>query len=78
MLLRQMELPRLEILVAGHHGSKSSTGTELLEATHPAVVAISVGRNSYGHPADELLERLAEYGCLVYRTDYDGNIIFRR
>ena len=78
MLLRQMELPRLEILVAGHHGSKSSTSIELLEATHPAIVAISVGENSYGHPAEELLERLAEYGCLVYRTDYDGNIIFRR
>ena len=78
MLLREYELPRLEILVAGHHGSKSSTGTELLEATHPAIVAISVGDNSYGHPAEELLARLAEYGCLVYRTDWDGNIIFRR
>lgn len=78
MLLRQMELPQLEILVAGHHGSKNATCTELLDATHPAIVAISVGENSYGHPADELLTRLAQYGCLVYRTDQDGNIIFRR
>ena len=78
MLLRQTELPRLEILVAGHHGSRTSTCAELLEATQPAIVVISVGDNSYGHPSDELLARLAEYGCLVYRTDYDGNIIFRR
>ncbi|MBO5129661.1 MAG: DNA internalization-related competence protein ComEC/Rec2 [Oscillospiraceae bacterium] len=78
MLLRQMELPRLEILVAGHHGAKSSTCTELLDATRPAIAAISVGTNPYGHPADELLNRLEEYGILVYRTDLNGNLIFRR
>lgn len=78
MLLRRAQLPRLEILVAGHHGAKSSTSAELLEATRPGIVAISVGANSYGHPADDLLARLEEYGCLVYRTDLDGNLIFRR
>lgn len=78
MLLREMELPELEVLVAGHHGSKSSTCEELLDVTHPSVVAISVGQNSYGHPADELLERLEQYGCMVCRTDRDGNIIIRR
>ena len=78
MLLRQMELPRLEILVAGHHGAKSSTCTELLDAARPAIAAISVGSNPYGHPSDELLQRLEEYGILVYRTDLNGNLIFRR
>lgn len=78
MLLRQMALPELEILVAGHHGSKNSTCDELLAATRPAIVAISVGDNSYGHPSDEVLARFNKYGCLVYRTDRDGNIIFRR
>lgn len=78
MLLRQTELPELEILVAGHHGSKNSTCDELLSATRPAIVAISVGDNSYGHPSDEVLARLNKYGCLVYRTDRDGNLIFRR
>ena len=52
--------------------------TELLDATRPAVVAISVGENYYGHPSEELLDRLENYGCLVYRTDLDGNLIFRR
>ena len=78
MLMRQTGLPRLEVLVAGHHGAKSSTSMELLEVTKPAIVAISVGENYYGHPSQELLARLAAYGCLVYRTDYDGNLIFRR
>ena len=78
LLLRRRDLPRLEILVAGHHGAKSSTSVELLEATRPGIVAISVGANSYGHPSDELLARLEEYGCLVYRTDLNGNLIFRR
>ena len=78
ILLKTAEIPDLEILVAGHHGSKHSTCEELLAATTPDVVAISVGENHYGHPAPELLERLKTYGCTVYRTDIHGNIIFRR
>ena len=78
LLLRKTELPRLEILIAGHHGAASSTSAELLAATHPAIVAVSVGENPYGHPAEELLERLAACGCIVYRTDKNGDIIFRR
>lgn len=78
MLLKMADIPELDILVAGHHGSKYSTSAELLEATHPQIVAISVGENSYGHPAAELLERLETYGCAVYRTDIHGNITFRR
>ncbi|MBQ9148810.1 MAG: DNA internalization-related competence protein ComEC/Rec2 [Oscillospiraceae bacterium] len=78
LLLREAELPPLEILVAGHHGSKSSTSVELLQATWPSIVVISVGENPYGHPQEELLARLAEHGCIVYRTDEDGSITFRR
>ena len=78
LLLREVSLPPLEILVAGHHGSKSSTSEALLQATRPAIVAISVGDNPYGQPEEELLARLAQYGCAVYRTDVDGSITFRR
>ena len=39
-----------------------------------AVVFISVGHNSYGHPAEETLERLDDFGAEVYRTDIAGNI----
>lgn len=78
MLLKTAEIPRLEVLVAGHHGSKHSTSQELLAATMPKLAVISVGENYYGHPSQEVLDRFAAIGCPVYRTDLDGNITFRR
>ncbi len=78
-LLADYELPDLEVLLVGHHGSKNSTSSELLEATKPEVAIISVGsENPYGHPTDEVLERLQEAGCMVYRTDLHGTIFYRR
>ena len=77
-LLSDYSLPDLEVLIVGHHGSKYSTCTELLEATAPDAAIISVGAgNSYGHPAREVLERLEASGCVVYRTDLHGTIIYR-
>lgn len=77
-LLQYITLPDLEVLVVGHHGSKTSTCQELLVQTQPEVAIISVGiDNHYGHPSDEVLERLTDFGCIVYRTDQDGTIIYR-
>jgi competence protein ComEC len=77
-LLEREELPDIELLVAGHHGSKYSTSEDILEVTRPEVALISVGsRNRYGHPAPETLARLDEYGVSVYRTDLQGNITIR-
>jgi len=74
-LLAEYVLPDVEYLVAGHHGSKTSTSEDLLEAVMPETVFISVGRgNSYGHPAEDALRRMAEHECVVYRTDLHGNI----
>lgn len=78
-LLRNAHIPDVDILVAGHHGSKNSTSEELLNAARPETVCISVGEdNSYGHPAPELLQRLMDHGCAVYRTDRHGTITIRR
>ena len=78
-LLKQTELPQLELLIAGHHGSHLATSFDLLLATQPQAVAISVGKNNrYGHPREEVLERLDRFGCMVFRTDLQGTIIFRR
>ena len=78
-LLRNAAIPDVDVLVAGHHGSKYATCEELLTAAAPETVCISAGRNnSFGHPAPELLERLERYGCTVYRTDLHGNILIRR
>ena len=77
-LLAQTMLPDIEILVVGHHGAKSATSMELLAATRPEIAVISVGKNNnYGHPSQEVLDRLALFGCRVYRTDIQGTIIFR-
>lgn len=78
MLLKTADIPELDVLVAGHHGSKYSTCAELLAATNPKISVISVGENHFGHPAQEVLDRLAGIGCTVYRTDLHGNIVLRR
>ena len=79
LLMHDYALPEVDLLIAGHHGSKNSTSEELLSAVSPETVFISVGRqNAYGHPSGETLARLEEFGCLVYRTDLHGNLIFRR
>ena len=77
MLVKYYGLPDIELLLAGHHGAKNSTCQELLDALRPELAVISVGYNSYGHPADETLERLEESGAAVYRTDEDGHVNVR-
>ena len=67
----------VEILQVGHHGSKSSTSQVWLEATSPEIAVIQVGKdNRYGHPNQEVLERLEKYGIKILRTDQDGDIKF--
>jgi competence protein ComEC len=66
---------QLEVLKLAHHGSRFSTSETLLDRTHPRVAIISSGaRNTYGHPAADVLERLRSRGISVYRTDRDGAI----
>ncbi len=79
LLMRDIELPQLDVLVVGHHGARDAATVELLEQTMPSVAVISVeADNRYGHPAREVLDRLEEIGCTVYRTDRDGTVIIRR
>ena len=64
-----------EVLKIGHHGSKNSTTPEFLAAVKPRLAIISVGEdNPYGHPNAEPLERLANAGVRVLRTDRDGAV----
>ena len=68
-------LPPVNLLKAGHHGSRTSTTAALVEATRPRVAAVSVGaKNDYGHPSREVLARLAAAGAAVVRTDQVGTI----
>lgn len=77
-LLDTRELPDLELLIVGHHGSDTSTSAELVYRTAPDLAFISVGKdNAYGHPAPSVLNRLRLYGCEIYRTDLGGDLTFR-
>ncbi len=79
LLLMEKDIPELTALVVGHHGSKSSTCDALLQATSPEYAFISVGEdNYYGHPHADVMNRLEKCGCIIYRTDQHGTILFRR
>jgi competence protein ComEC len=67
----------VDLLKVGHHGSRGSTGGELLDSLRPLAAVISVGRNDYGHPAPETLDRLGRRQIPVLRTDQDGTISVR-
>ena len=75
------ELSKVDVLLAGHHGSKYSTSNELLNIVKPRFVIISCAeKNSYGHPSNEVLERIANSTGLetdyLLRTDKNGDIEF--
>ncbi|MFV0424291.1 MAG: DNA internalization-related competence protein ComEC/Rec2 [Bacilli bacterium] len=61
-----------DILKVSHHGSNTSTSNDFIEMVNPKYVIISVGKNSYGHPSDEVLNVVKDYE--VYRTDVSGAI----
>lgn len=66
-----------QLLKAGHHGSRHSTGMSLLRAVGPRCVVFSCGRtNSYGHPSVATLRRVEGLGVEVARTDRDGSVAF--
>jgi competence protein ComEC len=67
-----------QVVKVGHHGSRTSTGDSLLDAAHPQLALVSVGRrNRYGHPNPEVMQRLTRHGVRIVRTDFDGSVIVR-
>ena len=66
----------LRILKVAHHGSRTSSSAGFIERFAPQVALISAGRaNPFGHPAQEVVERLGAIGARVFRTDRDGAAI---
>ncbi len=67
-----------DVLKIGHHGAKTSTTQEFLDAVSPTIALISCGvDNTYEHPHGETLDKLSDAGIKVYRTDKDGDIVLR-
>lgn len=76
-ILSSCNLPDIEFLKAGHHGSSSSSTDEFIEKLKPEAVAISCGyNNDYGHPHRSILDTFRENGSVVYRTDKNGSLVF--
>ena len=67
---------KADVLKLSHHGSRTSSSPEFLEAVSPSWAVISCGKgNSYGHPHEETLKKYAEHRIQVLRTDEKGTII---
>ncbi len=60
---------RADTLKIGHHGSRFSTSEEFLEVVEPKEALISVGKNFFGHPAKETLQKLKKYNVEIHRSD---------
>ena len=65
-----------KVLKVAHHGSKYSTSDEWLSRVRPDDAVVSVGKNRYGHPSDEVLSRLRQRGTRILRTDQRGDIVY--
>jgi competence protein ComEC len=68
--------PPIDVLKVSHHGSRYSTSSSFLAQTRPRVAVISVGPNSYGHPAPDALARLRAGGVRVFSTWKNGDVTF--
>ena len=62
----------INVLKVAHHGSKGASSGKFLRALSPDIAIIEVGENSYGHPAEEVINRLAAIGAKIVRTDETG------
>lgn len=63
-----------DVLKIAHHGSKYSTVEEFIKAVLPEIAVIELGKNIYGHPTQEVLDRLRNYDIDILRTDQNGDI----
>ncbi len=75
-ILNTYNLPNIDVLKVGHHGSKTSSSEEFINKINPKYSVISLGKNNrYGHPNKETLDNLKK--SKIYRTDQEGSVIFK-
>ncbi len=76
LLISYPNLPDVDVLKVGHHGSETSTTMELLKKIKPEYSVIMSGvPNTYGHPRQAVLDRIDEVNSTICRTDLQGNIV---
>ncbi|MCQ2541837.1 MAG: DNA internalization-related competence protein ComEC/Rec2 [Lachnospiraceae bacterium] len=70
-----IDIDGIDIYKVPHHGSDTSSGQELIDVIRPGLSLISCGiNNRYGHPKQEVVDRLEQSGSSIYRTDISGAI----
>ena len=72
-IISSYNLPKIDILKVGHHGSNTSSSKKFINEINPKYSLISVGENNrYGHPKEDVLHILSK--SKIYRTDINGEI----
>lgn len=75
-MLAEGIVPDVEILKVGHHGSRTASSIQFLQAAEPECAIYMAGQgNSYGHPHQETITSLCEVGAEIYGTDIHGTVI---
>ncbi len=77
-IIKAMRLPQVDILKFGHHGSKTSTSSQLLETVRPSYGIVSAGRdNRFGHPHPQVLAKAAHNKIQVLSTAQEGLLLLK-
>ena len=75
-IMNKYNLPDIDVLKIGHHGSKTSSSIEFIDEINPKYSIISVGKNNrYGHSNKEVLDNLKD--AKTYRTNQDSSTMFK-
>ena len=70
-----LEILKSSVLKVGHHGSKTSSMQNFIKTVNPKIALIGVGQNNkFGHPNNDVINRLENLGCKIFRTDKMGEI----
>lgn len=71
-----VETLKSDVLIAPHHGSRTSSSETLLDVVSPKMAIFTVGyRNRFGHPKADIVERYRRRGIQTYRSDEDGAVL---
>lgn len=75
LLATQADKLKATVLIAPHHGSKTSSSTAFLDTVTPETVIFTMGyRNPFGHPKPEIIQRYQQINSQIYRSDWHGAI----
>lgn len=73
-IIDRIKVP-IDVVKLSHHGSKTGNSDEWIKKINAKLAIISVGKNSYGHPSNEVVGRVLGVGTSVIRTDENGSLV---